>query len=181
MGKRLRHSIFVLFLTVLLAPQACLSQVTVILVRHAEKGSTPPNDPPLTEAGQRRANLLASMFADSGVDAIYVTGFRRTQQTAAPLAERTHVKPTVLSENSEIIKAIRARQSGVVLVVGHSNSIPEIIAGLGGPKITIPDPEYDNLFILTVEGSKSSLLRMHYGDPAKTPSRSGTIMMTPPK
>ena len=179
MSKRLRLTIFGVFLIILTAPQICFSQVTVILVRHAEKGTTPPKDPPLTEAGQRRANLLAWVFADSGIEAIYVTGFQRTQQTAAPLAERVHIKPTVLSENSEIIKAIRAHQNEVVVVVGHSNTIPDIIAGLGGPKITIPDPEYDNLFILTVEGSKSSLLRMHYGDSANTPSQNGVMMPSP--
>ena len=111
-------------------------QVTVILSRHAEKAAAPPKDPPLTEAGQKRAKLLASMLADSGVDAIYVTELQRTQQTAAPLAARVQVKPTVLPANDTeaLVKAIRARQRGVVVVVGHSNKLPDIIAGLGGPE-----------------------------------------------
>jgi broad specificity phosphatase PhoE len=159
-------------------------QVTVILSRHAEKAATPPKDPPLTEAGKKRADLLAWMLADSGVDVIYVTEFQRTQQTAAPLAERVHVKPTVVSDTQQLIAAIRARKSGVVVVVGHSNTLPEIIAGLGGPKPKIADPEYNNLFVLTVGESQSSLLRLHYGDAMPVPSPSGSMqdmMAAPPK
>jgi broad specificity phosphatase PhoE len=151
-------------------------QVTVVITRHAEKATTPPKDPPLSEAGKKRADLLASMLADSGVEAIYVTEFQRTQLTATPLAERVHVTPVVLSDTQKLIAAIRARQNGVVVVVGHSNTVPEIIAGLGGPKVNIADPEYNNLFVLTVGPSQSSLLRLHYGDSMLVPSPSGSMM-----
>ena len=153
-------------LAVLLASQTAFSQVTVIFVRHAEKAAVPKDDPPLTAAGQKRAELLASMLADSGVDTIYVTEFQRTQQTAAPLAARVNLKPTVIpaKDTKSLVSAIRARQSGVVVVVGHSNKLPEIIEELGGPKVSIPETQYDNLFILTVGPAKSSLLRLHYGD-----------------
>jgi len=158
-------------------------QVAVILTRHAEKAAAPPKDPPLTDAGKKRAELLASMLADSGVEAIYVTEFQRTQQTAAPLAERAHVKPTVLpaKDTAALIKAIRARQSGVVVVVGHSNTVPDIIAALGGPKVDIPDPQYDNLLVLTVGPSQSSLLRLHYGDSTPVPSGDMKNMMGGPQ
>ena len=90
------------------APALC--QVTVIFTRHAEKGATPPKDPPLTEAGKRRAEALASMLADSGVEAIYTTELQRTQQTAAVLAARVHVTPTVLpaKDTAALVNAIRA-------------------------------------------------------------------------
>jgi len=153
-------------------------QVTVILTRHAEKAAEPKKDPPLTEAGQRRAALLASMLADSGVDAIYVTEFLRTQQTAAPLAERIHVKPTVLpaKDTAALVKAVRAHQSGVVVVVGHSDTVPDIIAALGGPRIEIPDSQYDNLFVVSVGSSQSSLLKLHYGDAAPVPPQANSMM-----
>ena len=152
-------------------------QVTVILTRHAEKASTPPKDPPLTQAGQQRAALLASMLADSGVDAIYVTEFQRTQQTAAPLAERVQVKPTMIpaADTDTLVKAIRARQNGVVVVVGHSNTVPGIIAALGGPKVQIDDSDYNNLFVLTVGASHSPLLRLHYGDASAVPIPNGSM------
>jgi broad specificity phosphatase PhoE len=154
------------------------SQVTVILSRHAEKAAIPPKDPPLSGAGEERAKLLASMLADSGVDAIYVTEFQRTQQTAAPLAARVHLKPIVIpaADTDALVKAIRARHSGVVVVVGHSNTVPSIIAALGGPSPKISDSEYDNLLVLTVGPSQSSLLRLHYGTSVPAPSPSGSMM-----
>ena len=159
---------FVTVLAAVMLPSAVSCQVTVVLTRHAEKASTPPKDPPLTEAGKLRAELLASMLGDSGVEAIYVTEFQRTQQTAAPLAARAHVTPTVLParDSAAVVQAIRARASGVVVVVGHSNTVPDIISALGGPKVELSDSQYDNLFLLTVGPSPSSLLRLHYGDTA---------------
>ena len=158
-------------LALFIVPVVAFSQVAVIFTRHAEKGATPPKDPPLTEAGQKRAEVLGSMLADSGVDTIYVTEFRRTQQTAAPLAARVHVKPTVIAANDTegLVNAIRARTSGVVVVVGHSNTLPAIVAALGGPAIKIADNEYDNLFVLTVGAAQSSLVRMHYGSSEPAP------------
>lgn len=155
----------IFWLLVLLAPNPAVSQVTVIFTRHAEKAAAQPKDPALSDAGQKRAQLLASMFADAGVTAIFVTEYQRTQQTAAPLAARVHVKPVVIpaSDTAGLIKAIRDLKSGVVVVIGHSNTVPAIITGLGGPAVTISDPEYDNLFVLTVGPAQGSLLRMHYG------------------
>src|SRR5664279_237228 len=159
-------------LTVLLAPLPAQCQVTVILSRHAEKAATPPKDPPLTEAGKKRAELLASMLADAGVDAIFVTELQRTLQTAAPLAARCHLKPTFIpaADTDQLINAIRGRQSGVVVVIGHSNKLPTIIAGLGGPKVKIPETEFDNLFVLTIDGSKTSMLHLRYGDSTPVPT-----------
>ncbi len=181
--KKLRG--WILFSLVLLSVSfTAYAQVTVIFTRHAEKAATPAKDPPLSEAGQKRAALLGSMLADSGVDAIYVTEFQRTQQTAAPLAALVHVKPTVLpaKDTAALVKAIRARESGVVVVVGHSNTLPDIMAALGGPKLKIPESEYDNLFVLTVGPSQSSLLRLHYGNTALVNAGSMQDMMsTSPK
>lgn len=172
-----RWALLTIFVAVLTVPS--FSQVTVILTRHAEKAAAPAKDPDLSEAGQKRAQLLASMLADSGVDAIYVTEFKRTQQTAAPLAERIHVKPAIMPDMQQVVQAIRARQSGVVVIVGHSNTVPAIIAALGGPQLSIADPEYDNLLILTVGPKQSSLLRLHYGDSMPSLSPTGSMMPSP--
>lgn len=150
---------------------------TVIITRHAEKAAAPSNDPPLTPDGMHRAKLLASMFENSGVTAIYVTDTLRTQQTAQPLAEATHLKPTMLPANdiAGLLKALRADHHGVVVVINHSNRIPEIIRQLGGPAVTINDNDYENLFVLTLEDKGAVLLRMHYGRqvPALLPAKSG--------
>ena len=158
-------------------PVPVFSQVTVIFTRHAEKAASPAKDPPLTAAGEQRAKVLASMLADSGVDQIFVTELQRTQQTAAPLAARVHVKPTIIpaDDTDALVKAIRERKSGVVVVVGHSNKLPEVIAALGGPPVKIPETAYDNLFVLTVGATQSSLLRLHYGSSAPVATTAGEM------
>jgi phosphohistidine phosphatase SixA len=177
MKYNLRRLWAIACLAVLVMAPSAYSQVTVVLSRHAEKAASPAKDPPLTHAGEKRAAVLASMLADSGVTAIYVSEMQRTQQTAAPLAARTHVKPTVIpaDDTDALVKAIRDRKSGVVVVVGHSNKLPAIIAALGGPTVKIPETEYNNLFVLTVGASQSSLLRLHYGHSAPVPASGGNM------
>lgn len=163
---------------VLVLPLPVLCQVTVILSRHAEKATAPPEDPPLTSAGEQRAKLLASVLADAGVDQIFVTQYLRTRQTAAPLATRIHLEPTKIlaSDADKLVKAIRSRQTGVVVVIGHSDSVPEIITALGGPPVTIGDTEFDNLFVLNTGAPKSSLVRLHYGAPPGTAPATAGMM-----
>src|SRR5215468_11895879 len=162
-----RTSIAVLlWLSALFAPCSTDCTTTVILLRHAEKATQPADDPPLTPAGRARANALAGILADSGVSAVFVTQFRRTAETAAPLVDRVHVQPRVIpaTNNKELVESVRKIQGGTVVVVGHSNTIPGIIAELGGPSsLTIPETEFDNLFVLTLGPSGTSFLRLHYG------------------
>jgi broad specificity phosphatase PhoE len=181
MNRKTLYRWLALTIVVLAVSAPAFSQVTVIFTRHAEKGATPPKDPTLTEAGKQRAQALASMLADSGVEAIYTTELQRTQQTAAPLAARVNITPTILpaKDTAALGNAIRARKSGVVVVVGHSNTIPDIISALGGPKVDIDDSQYDNLFVLTVGPTQSSLLRLHYGDSMPSPSPTGNMMPSP--
>ena len=82
---------------------------TVILVRHAEKKIEPNNpDPDLTPAGEVRAQEIARMFRDAGINAIYATQFKRTQQTVKPLATLTGISPTILDagQTQELAKQI---------------------------------------------------------------------------
>ena len=146
--------------------------VTIILVRHAEKEVVPPEnkDPNLSLAGQARAQELARMFGGAGVTSIYATQYKRTQQTVKPLAEKSGVTVTQVEaqKTPDLVKQIRASKPGeVVLLAGHNNSVPEIIAALGGPKLPIiPETEYDNLFILTVQSDGTArLLKMKFGSP----------------
>jgi broad specificity phosphatase PhoE len=182
MKVRILRLFLIAFVVVLVSSLPASAQVTVILTRHAEKAATPPKDPPLTSAGEKRANLLASTLADARVDAIFVTELQRTQQTAAPLAARVHVTPTVIpaADTNALVKAIRERQNGVVVVVGHSNTVPAIIAALGGPAVTIADNEYDNLYVLTLDGAKNSLLQLRFGDPSRAPAQDNEHTMAAP-
>lgn len=144
---------------------------TIILIRHAEKNVEPGNtDPNLSPAGQVRAQELVRMFGDAGIGAIYATQYKRTQQTVKPLADKLGIAITQVDakNTAEVIKQIRARHNGeVVFVSGHNNTVPEIIAALGGPQLPIiPETEFDNLYILTVyRVGSAKLLKLKYGIP----------------
>src|SRR4029077_14774028 len=146
---------------------------TINLVRHAEKLIVPPEnkDPDLSPAGRTRAQELVRMFGDSGIAAIYATQYKRTQQTVKPLADKLAlaVNRVDAKETAELVKQIRSRNAGqVIFIAGHNNSVPEIIAAMGGPKLPIiPETEYDNLYILTVySDAPARLIKMKYGGPA---------------
>jgi len=146
------------------------SPTVLILVRHAEKKIVPPEnkDPDISPAGQARAEEIAHMFSESGIAAIYATQYKRTQQTVKPLADKLGLTVTHIEakQTAELVKQIRAKNTGqVVFIAGHNNTVPEIIAAMGGPQMPIiPETEYDNLFILTIQGdSKATLVKMKYG------------------
>ena len=108
---------------------AAPDSVTFILVRHAEKATTPAKDPPLTEAGQQRAQRLADSLQATRLDAIYSSPYQRTRQTAAPVAQAKQL--TVIEYNPDDATAFAARlraahPRGIVLVVGHSNTLPPL-------------------------------------------------------
>ena len=128
---------------------------TVILVRHAEKKIEPNNpDPNLTPAGETRAQEIARMFSGAGINAIYATQFKRTQETVKPLAAVTGISPTILdaSNTDELAKQIQTNHRGqTIFVAGHNNTVPALASMLSGENIpVIPESEYDNLFIVTI-------------------------------
>ena len=143
---------------------------TVILVRHGEKATEPPGDPRLSATGQQRARDLARALADAKVGMIVTTQFERTKATARPLADSLHQTMTVVATGSmkEHIEATAAKvksapKGSTVLVVGHSNTVPLIIAALGGPKMPdLCDAEYSNLFVVEM-GESTKLIRGHFG------------------
>jgi broad specificity phosphatase PhoE len=133
----------------------------VILVRHAERVQGPTTeDVPLTDAGRARAERLAAALAKADVEAIFVTRFRRTSETAKPLADRLHLTPIEESDPAALIATLRSRGRGTVLVVGHSDTVPDVIAALGGPAVTIADDEFDDLFVLAP--GTGALARLKY-------------------
>ena len=145
------------------------AQSTLFIVRHAERadgGMPPPGvvaDPSLSDAGLARAASLASMLKDAGITANFVTEFRRTRQTAAPLADALRLEPTVISSKDTAALVARLKSlSGNALVVGHSNSVPDVVKALGvATPIAIADDEFDNLLIVTLDATPR-LLRLRY-------------------
>jgi broad specificity phosphatase PhoE len=140
---------------------------TVVLVRHAEKDVQPADNPALNAIGKARAAALAKMLADSGIQAIYTSQYTRTRTTAEPLAAmlKLTLQQVDAKESRKLAEEILSKHAGQkILVVGHSDTIPEIIQALGGPEMPeIDEREYDNLFILTITGSAPpSLLRLKF-------------------
>ena len=115
------------------------AQNAVFVVRHAERadggaaGATSmANDPDLSDVGRTRAQALAAALKDAGVTAIFVTEYKRTQQTAEPLAKLLGIQPTIVSAKDAPGLLDKAKAvTGRALIVGHSNTVPDILGRLG--------------------------------------------------
>jgi broad specificity phosphatase PhoE len=155
---------------------------TVILVRHAEKKLEPNNpDPDLTPEGVERAQEIARVFGNAGINAIYATQYKRTQQTVRPLSDLIGVSVTVLesSQKDELIKRIQTSLRGqTIFVAGHNNTVPAIASELSGETFpVIPESEYDNLFIVTVyRFGKAKVVRLKYGKESTQGVGTGTMV-----
>ena len=152
----------------------------VYLVRHAEKAaaeaSEDPKDPHLTEAGDARAVELARVLGEAGIDTLFSTPFHRTRETAAPLAAQNGIAVTITPISKEyataLAKLIRAEYAGkTILVVGHSNTTPDVIRALGvtsADSLALEEDEYDDLFLVTLPPQGGAFMaRVRFG--AQTP------------
>ncbi len=122
-----------------------------VVVRHAEKVADGSKDPPLTDAGRQRAASLAAALREVPLVAAYATPFRRTRETAQPAADAHGLQlldydaGTSAPELAATLR--RAHPSGTVLVVGHSNTVPEIVSALCGCAVApIDESRYGDLF-----------------------------------
>lgn len=141
---------------------------TIILVRHAEKSDDGTRDPDLSAAGNERAGKLAAVLRDTKVDAVYSTDYKRTRDTAAPVAEAKGLRVQLYEPlRPEVIREILKNHDGkTILVTGHSNTIPwtaNLLLGREEFK-NFDDMEYDNLLVVSVFGSGpvASVVRLHY-------------------
>lgn len=185
----IRLLVSIQLLAALLAPAALHAQPSlVILVRHAERDTAPPRDPVLTANGVARAAALREALAGAGIGSVITTQFQRTRLTAGPLIDSLKLTPIVVRATSPVSAhadstagAIRARPAGeVVLVIGHSNTIPAIIAALGGPRLPdLCDGEYSKLYLLEYgRPGAPRFIAATYGAPDATDSGSCTRTMS---
>lgn len=141
---------------------------TIILVRHAEKESS-GKDPSLTAEGVARAEDLKQLLQNVKLNAVYSTDYQRTRLTALPTADLHGLDIQLYDAKMlETFKQeiLNTRQGQKILVVGHSNSTPNLINLLTGENIyqQIPESDYDNLYIVTViESAKAETLNIKYG------------------
>lgn len=148
---------------------------TVYVVRHAERAAATDstakmmaNDPPLSEAGKVRAIVLKDELYNKHIKHIYSTNTVRTIATAAPLSQAIKINIDTYNNIDSVVALIKSIK-GNVLVVGHSNTVDDIVNKLcGQTKIAadLKDGEYDNLFIVKLKGKKSTFDRVKYGYPS---------------
>ena len=148
---------------------------TMIFVRHAEKALIPVGDPGLSPEGQARAAELARQLVDAdvvaGIDAIYSTPYRRTVETAQPVADALGlpINQYAPDDNEAVLaKILRNHKGKIILVVGHSDTLPTLIADLGASKKVPPiaEDEYDNLYLISIPWfGKTKTIRLRYGMP----------------
>jgi phosphohistidine phosphatase SixA len=153
--------------------------MVIFLLRHADKQ---PGVDDLSKAGVGRAELLARMLGESGIRIAYCSDARRTRRTLDPLEQKLGNAFAVVEVSTEgasgierhvekIVEAVEALPTdAVAAVVGHTNTIPQIIKGLAGSgdpgEVTIAENEFDKLFVLFIGPSKfASLLKLRYGAP----------------
>ncbi len=154
------------------APRAMAQQpvTTIYVVRHAEKLDPSDGNSPISPVGQERARALDIKLAKSGVERIYATTLQRTQQTVAPLADRLGVQPVLLEPGAtdELVARILADDRGmVVLVAGHSNTVPGIVKALSGIEVGgIPEDRFDRLFkVVLAADAEPTVEELRYGAP----------------
>ena len=156
------RSLIIIAAILLFTLSAVAASPIIFVVRHAEK-SADGNDPDLSAAGQQRAEGLARIVKDAEITAIFTTEFKRTQETAAPTAKELHVSPTVIPADQifALVEKLRGLK-GNGLVVGHGNTIPDLVKALGiATPVNVPENDYSELFFIIL-GDKPQLLRLHY-------------------
>lgn len=148
------------------------NSTVVIVIRHAEKESISAPDPPLSAAGEARAALLERMFGQpmgaGHLDAIYISSALRNRMTAAPLAAQLGIVPIVAPTDDPkglAHRILRENSGKRVLVVGHVNTVPGIVAALSG-RNDIPqldEKEFGTMYIVTVPRiGRANILRLSY-------------------
>jgi 2,3-bisphosphoglycerate-dependent phosphoglycerate mutase len=154
------------------------AQTSVWIVRHAEKDMKNPSDPDpgLSVEGQERAKDLAALLRPQRLLAVYSTPFKRTMQTVQHTAyARGLTVETYDTNDLENFAAsiLRKHKGGSVLIVGHSNTVLEIVEAFGikRPIPAVEEDVYDYVFNLKIEGNSIQLLTSQYGKlrRAKTP------------
>jgi broad specificity phosphatase PhoE len=155
------------FITLLFAwSLPCFGQRTLVVVRHADKIDD-SDDAVLSPTGEAQAKRLAHVLKDLGINAIYTTQFKRTIQTATPLANSLKIKLLSYEQTDVdgVVKEIQQKHSKeVVMVVGHRSTVPKLLKQFGASEpVALGSSEYDSLFILTLPpGQSPTLLHLRF-------------------
>ena len=160
-----------LFALMLSATLRAADDQVIFVVRHAERadgggarGGGMADDPSLSTAGVARALRLANILKTANVKHIFATTFKRTKETAKPLASQQHVDVDTSASSTVdgLVETLR-KTEGRSLVVGHSNTVPDILTKLGVSEPVNVDEEFDNIFVVVLRTSgPPTMIRLKY-------------------
>lgn len=152
-----------LFFLALSIGQAQTTASTIFIVRHCEKALESTDNPNLSEEGKQRAAHLAEILKNAGVETVYSTNYKRTMQTAEPLATAMKLSTTTYEpRDAQFAESLR-KAGKKVLVVGHSNTVPELLNQLTGTKNYKAEEVYGDLWVVTVlENQPAVVVRLSF-------------------
>lgn len=171
-----RHAFAVAAALLLFVASADAAEL-IVVVRHAER-ETGQGDDSLSAIGRARAEKLVFVLQDVGITHVLTSDRKRTVETAGPLMKARGLQPTAIpieeamggadpaerqvARTAEAVKSLPANAR--VLIVGHSNTVPLILKALGvAQAVTIPDAEFDNLFVVAPRPDGApTLTRLRY-------------------
>ena len=163
-----RAALALLVVSAMPTPGSAQSEgVVVYLVRHAERAEDGTSDPPISRAGEERSEQVAALLRDAGITHIHTTDFKRTRATGAPTAAMTGLEMELYDPRD--LRGMADRLHGMPgrhLVLGHSNTTPQLVEALGGePGAPIEEMEYDRLYIVTLMDGRTSTVLLRFGSP----------------
>jgi len=167
MRKTILFGLLLLTMTTVLAQESVEKTTTYFLIRHAEKVRENPADknPDLNERGFQRAENWEKVLKHISFDAIYSTDYKRTLKTAAPIAEKSNLEIKLYNPSKVDFELFQLENTGKnVLIVGHSNSVPQFVNGLINQQKyqEMNDDEFSHLYIVTVKGKKITDLLLNF-------------------
>lgn len=170
----LAASLLSAFTTTPMQAETPANALDIVIVRHAEKATDAGDDPSLTDAGRARAAALAHALADAPVVAVYSTPFARTRETARPTATAHGLAVTTYDAREPAdalaVRLLAAHDTGTVLVVGHSNTVPAMAAALCGCDVpSMEETEYDRRLVVTVDAEGNATLATDRLSAARAP------------
>lgn len=169
----MRHLFFLIYSFLL-----CSCGRNFYIVRHAEKAEVTPAlsrqdaaNPELSEAGKKRAYQLRERLSKKSITKIFTTKYKRSISTIVPISERTGIPINFYSPAADSLASfvhhLKNETTGGILIVGHSNTVDDLVNALCGTPILSGDIDenvYDNLFIVKKRGGKYKLVQKKYGD-----------------
>jgi len=149
--------IWILLLLILISPVVFAETYTLYFIRHAEKDLSTKTDPALTKQGMATAQRLKQFMSDKPLSIVYSSDYKRTRATAQPVADQKKLELNIYNprELASLAKTLTTAKKNA-LIVGHSNTTPEIVALVGGRSKPITDEEYGEVFIVTINSESNT-------------------------